>query len=281
MSKEESGQTNPAGIIRQTIDSATALAKAVPVYDDAIQPFAKEIGKALGTIGKAVNVALAPLSGMVWGYDRIKDFIENRLAEKLANVPTERIETPAPNVAGPAIEALRFCGQDETLREIFANLLATALDKDTAIKAHPSFVEIIKSLSPDEARILKQFIRQDYFPSIDIVVASDESGFIAVERNLTLLAEKSECDHPELSMSYIDNLCRLGLLAISGENRMSDVKAYEEFENLPWVVAIRTHFKDKEVSLDYRAIETTTFGRQFILACVMDKADQTQEDLQP
>ena len=59
----------PGGIIKQTIDSVTALSKAVPIYDDAVKPLAKETGKALGTVGKAVNVALEPLAGLVWGYD--------------------------------------------------------------------------------------------------------------------------------------------------------------------------------------------------------------------
>lgn len=89
------------GIIKQTIDSATALTKAVPIYQDAVQPLAKETGKALGTIGKAVNVALAPISLVVWGYDQMSDFLETKVSEKLENVPEDRISTPPPNVAGP------------------------------------------------------------------------------------------------------------------------------------------------------------------------------------
>ncbi len=57
------------GAIPQAISAAADLAKAVPVYEDAIQPVAKEAGKALGTIGQVVNVALAPLRGMIWGWD--------------------------------------------------------------------------------------------------------------------------------------------------------------------------------------------------------------------
>ena len=38
------------------------------------------------------------------GYDKISDFLEKKVAEKLEKVPEERILTPPPNVAGPAIE---------------------------------------------------------------------------------------------------------------------------------------------------------------------------------
>ncbi len=128
----ESQNQNPGGIIKQTIDSATALSKAVPIYEDAVQPLAKETGKALGTLGKAVNVALAPISLVVWGYDQMKDFLENKVTEKLENVTEDRIITPPPNVAGPAVEALKFTGHDETLQDMFANLIANSLDSKTA-----------------------------------------------------------------------------------------------------------------------------------------------------
>ncbi|WP_368192497.1 hypothetical protein [Aeromonas sp. s8] len=60
------------GSVEGTINAVTGLAKAVPIYQDAIQPAAKEIGKALGTVAKTVNVALSPVSALVWGYEQIK-----------------------------------------------------------------------------------------------------------------------------------------------------------------------------------------------------------------
>jgi hypothetical protein len=38
---------------------------------------------------------------MIWGYDKIRDFISTTVAERLKNVPPENIVTPKPNVAGP------------------------------------------------------------------------------------------------------------------------------------------------------------------------------------
>ena len=71
------------GIIKQTVDSATALAKAVPIYQDAVQPLAKATGKALGTVGKTVNVALAYISLVVWGYDKISSRPCNTCATRM------------------------------------------------------------------------------------------------------------------------------------------------------------------------------------------------------
>ena len=48
--------------VEETIKAVSELVEKVPVYEDAIQPFAKETGKALGTVGKTVHeVGVEPL----------------------------------------------------------------------------------------------------------------------------------------------------------------------------------------------------------------------------
>lgn len=94
--------------IRDVVDAVAGVAKAVPVYQDALQPAAQEIGKALQTVAKTVHVALAPVSALVWGYEQIKDFVSVKVADRLKNVPPENIVTPKPNVAGPALVSNAF-----------------------------------------------------------------------------------------------------------------------------------------------------------------------------
>ena len=149
MGEESGGNTEVKG----TIEAVTGLVKAVPIYEDMVQPVAKQLGKSLETVGKAINVALAPVGILVWGYDKCQDFIQTKVADRLKDVPPEDIITPKPNIAGPAIEALRYTGHEESLSDMYANLLASAMDKSTADGAHPAFVEIIKQLTPDEAKI--------------------------------------------------------------------------------------------------------------------------------
>ena len=88
--------------VKDVIDATTGLVKAVPVYEDLVQPAAKELGIAFGTVAKTVNMALSPISGMIWSYETIKDFVNQKVSEKLKKVPAENIETPNPAVAGPA-----------------------------------------------------------------------------------------------------------------------------------------------------------------------------------
>lgn len=271
----ESQNKNPGGIIKQTIDSVTALSKAVPIYEDAVQPLAKETGKALGTLGKAVNVALAPISLVVWGYDQMKDFLENKVTEKLEHVPADRIITPPPNVAGPAIEALKFTGHDETLQDMFANLIANSLDSKTVVEAHPSFVDIIKNLSPDEGLILKVFASAQQFPVIDVKLKNKkERGYNILHRNVTTLGSVANCNHQQLTENYLDNLCRLGILEIPSGLHLTAKNAYDVIINAPTIKQLQAQFEGNEhhiIDFDKKVIRVTGIGRQFINACVVDK----------
>ena len=64
------------------------------MYQDALQPAARQVGTALETVGKAVNVALAPVAALVRGYEKIHDWVVPALEARLAGVPPERIGQP-------------------------------------------------------------------------------------------------------------------------------------------------------------------------------------------
>lgn len=274
---EETEKENAGGIIKQSIDSVTALTKAVPIYEDAVQPLAKETGKALGTIGKAVNVALTPISLVVWGFGQVQNFLENRVAEKLENVPEDRIITPPPNVAGPAIEALKFTGNDETLQDMFANLIANSLDSKTVLEAHPAFVDIIKSLSPDEGLILKvfAFASAQQFPIVDVKLKNKkDNGFKILHGNLSQFGAIANCKHQALTPNYLDNLCRLGILEVPSGIKINAPKEYEKITNELSIVQLKKQFDGSEThSIDFKqkVITVTGIGRQFINACIIDK----------
>ena len=261
--------------IRDTIEAATGLVQAIPIYQDAIQPAAKEIGGALQTVAKAIHVALAPVSTLVWGYDQIKEFVHSRVAEKLKSTPPEDIQPPKPNIAGPALEALRYTGHEPTLRELYANLLAASLDKQTAKIAHPAFVELIKQLSPDEARLMQVFAFDRPFPIITVRAESNDAGKGGkdVLPRVSLLGFEAGCQHPELTPAYLDNLCRLGLLDIPQFMAYTDPNIYKQLEEHPQVASIRAQIDatpEQKSVVTRQGAFVTQLGRQFIFACVID-----------
>lgn len=78
--------TEEKSSIEGTINAVSGLVEKVPIYQDAIQPLAKEAGKALGTVGRSVNAALMPIRGLVWGIEQIEAFVQHKLAAKLESV---------------------------------------------------------------------------------------------------------------------------------------------------------------------------------------------------
>jgi hypothetical protein len=258
------------------VKAVKGIVEAVPIYQDAIQPGAKQIGTALETVGKAVNLALEPIVGLVWGYDRIKEYVTNRLAEKLQNVPPERIHTPNLMIAGPTLEALRFAGSDESLRELYANLLATSLDSATARNAHPSFVTIIRDMSPDEAKVMRLFATRSSFPLVELRAMlqpqPEDPTYNIVIRNFSLIGREAACAYPELTLSYLDNLCRLGLLEILSGTAIVEPGIYEALENSPELEHERQEIlsSGRTVGFERKTIRRTTFGWQFCQACVID-----------
>lgn len=265
--------------IRDVVDAVTGVAKAVPVYQDVVQPAAQEIGKALQTVAKTVHVALAPVSALVWGYDQMKDFVSSKVADRLKNVPPENIITPKPNVAGPALESLRYTGHESTLSDLYANLLAAAMDKATASGAHPAFVEIIKQLTPDEARLVGLFVKEIPFPLVDIrwdfkTETPEKSGGVDVLVNYSHLGKLAGCEFEQLVPTYIDNLCRLGLAEVPTMFAYTSKGVYDALESDPVVLQVKLAIEKNEelrATVNRKGLRITELGKLFSRICVQTK----------
>ena len=266
--------------IRDVVDAITGVAKAVPVYQDVVQPAAQELGKALQTVAKTVHIALAPVSALVWGYDQVKEFVSTKVADRLKNVPPENIVSPKPNVAGPALESLRYTGHESSLSDLYANLLAASMDRSTAHGAHPAFVEIIKQLTPDEAKLVGLFVREMAFPLLDVRwefknPTPEKTGGKEVLVNFSLLGGIAQCEFPQLTPTYIDNLCRLGLAEVPAMLQYTGQGVYDLLENSSEVQLQKLQIEqDPELKITFgrKALRVTELGKQFARICVLRKS---------
>ena len=266
--------------IRDVVDAVTGVAKAVPVYQDMVQPAARELGKALQTVAKTVHIALAPVSALVWGYDQVKEFVSTKVADRLKNVPPENIVTPKPNVAGPVLEALRYTGHEPLLSDLYANLLAASMDKATANGALPAFVEIIKQLTPDEAKLVGLFIHEIPFPLLNVrweykTPTPEKTGGSAVIVNFSHLGIITHCEFPQMTPMYIDNLCRLGLAEIPAMYQYTGIGVYDPLENAPEIQQKKSEIEQNpelKFVLERKGLRITELGKQFARICVLRKS---------
>ena len=275
MSEEENNKTSSTTEIAKAVGE---IVDKVPIYQDAIQPAAKEVGKGLKVIAKAVNTALMPVEGLIWGVEQIKDFVHERVSQKLEDIPPEDIQQPKPHIAVPAIDALRYTGSEDDLSELYANLLATSMDKATAYRAHPGFVDMIKNMCPDEARIMRFLSSNPDYPLVNIKsVSTTDQSFRVVHRHLSLLGLDAKCEHIPLTSNYIDNLERLGLVQVETMVKMSNDELYTRIEKYPQVEEIIDDLnktQGRKVEVEKIRLAVTDLGKQFIRSCVIDKNSQ-------
>jgi hypothetical protein len=138
--------------VPEETSTQSAVAKIAPeLYQDALKPAAIQVGKALETVGEAINAVLAPVRLTVWGFDQIETMLKERLQARLAGVAPDELKTPPANVLVPAIEALRYTAEIPELRDMYVALIASSMQG----KAHPAFAETIRQMSPSEARFLR------------------------------------------------------------------------------------------------------------------------------
>lgn len=261
---EEQNSTN------QTISAAAELVKAIPVYQDIAQPAAKEVGKNLLVVSKTISMALAPLKLLVWGYEQVEDYLTRRVTEKLSSIPQENIVTPDPKIVGPAIEALRYIGAEEDIdiREMYASLIANAMNVDKKDFVHPAYVDILKNISSDEALILRCFIDDDIFPMIDIKRKHENGGTTTIMHMFSNIGKMAGI--PELRLGatpkYLTNLIRLGLFdSPNGVFLVNDDLHYK-----PLIALLNlSPDKEKEIEFDKRIVQLTPFGRDFIKTVII------------
>lgn len=170
---------------------------------------------------------------------------------------------------------LRYSADNEDLRDLYPNLLATSMDQATTASAHPAFVEIIKNLSPDEARLLKLFASPASHPVITIQVVGHDGSLLNVHEHLSLLGFEAGCAFPQFAPRYLTNLRRLGLIEIPDIGRLADSSLYAKLEQQPGIQklfqeagSLRDGFRAK---FHRQFVIRTSLGRQFITACVQEK----------
>lgn len=252
-----------AGIIKQVTE----------VFPEPTQ----EANKALTTIGKTINLALAPLSGLIWGYDKISSWIEQKLADRLKDVPEDNIITPPVNIAGPTIEAMRFTSDDE-LREMYANLLAASMNKETVYQTHPRFVDIIKHLSIDEAHILN-YCAQLYDVELvleKVVIVPNDHSESKMKDFYSAFIINRELINPILNLKEkrstiaLNNLVHLGILEKLDALNTKKITLLESQEIYPFMKAWGSVFEDESIVLIDGYI-FTSIGSTFLLDIVNPK----------
>ena len=125
------------------------------VYNDGVSPALKEIGKFGKDIVKTIRLLTTPIQYTAHIQDRLEKHFEKISKE----IPEECKVVPPEPILIPILEKLKYHDPDDIkdeLSKMYQELLKKSFDKTTTSIVHPSFVDIIGQLSPDEVSLLDQ-----------------------------------------------------------------------------------------------------------------------------
>ena len=257
---------------------AVEAAKAVAVegYKDTLQPALKAVGSVIALPFQAIDAALAKpklwVAEKQFNYERTHKL----LAEKMRDTPEELIVPPENYVAVPALQQIAYCYDSDELRDMYANLLANSMNKVVKNGVHPGFVDIIKQLSPDEAKILKHMSSNKVLPTISLRYSYNDGGGIDVIKNFSNVGEIVGCENPKDIAKYFDNLIRLGLIVKGELSSLTDKTKYEPLKNHRWIQLYATDEKAKASGFDKFSfsecfVNLTNYGEDFCSICLETK----------
>lgn len=153
------------------------------------------------------------------------------------------------------------------------------MDKNTAEGAHPAFVEIIKQLTPDEAKLVSLFVNDISLPLVNLrwefkPNQEGKTGGKDVLTHYSHLGVQAGCEYPQMTPTYIDNLCRLGLAEVPTFREYTTKGAYDALENDQLVTehkaAIEANPEIQPV-LEKKCLQVSELGKQFARICVISK----------
>lgn len=208
-------------------------------------PDAKAAGKALAksfrTVTETVNVVLLPLAAVNFGVARAKAYFQEQfqgdLSDATKDIAAEKLIEPRASVVGPAMQGLAYSHEEQDLKQLFLALIASSMNDDTAAAVHPSYVEIIKQLSNNEARLLDAFLRHDGVVLVAQVRQSQHPAPDQIVKNHIALIQDGKGElaiYPELSL-WITNWIRLGLFEVEYGNESGIVFRQRGMEDHPVV----------------------------------------------
>ncbi len=247
------------------------------IANEGLKPLVQSIGNTLSSIW-SVCFGWIDFSAEKLQFKRQRELIsfKETLEQEISKIPEDKLCEPKLSIVGPALEASKFYFEDNDLRSMFAKLIANSMNLETQDYIQNAFVEIIKQLSPHDAKILRIFNSgSTRLPIASFRLKNENTGVYQNYYPLVFLHK----DYPERFLSEnaiaIINLERLGLISTTFSSFIADPSEYEIYEksylrnNLPGKDTTSYSLPDdKKLAIIKGTASLTEYGAAFILSCL-------------
>ena len=246
-----------------------------PVSDAIHQNLPETEKQADGVLSTVVgffnNVVLYPVKKANLTFRYKLEAFEDDLKEKIKNIPEENLQVPPTMIAGPTLEALRYAYDETKLREMYENLLASAMDNRRASQVLPSFVDAIRQMEPLDAQVLKVVAESHEIISKHIrFCKAAGAGWYPSAMPYHFCESIVHLGDPFSISASISNLVRLGLVRTYETLLSSDVKeSVKKHEYVNYRLAFFPVGSIKiEVEMAGTVITLDDYGKSFARICL-------------
>ena len=248
---------------------------------DLVRPTSKSIGDNIGLLVDGVMGWLG-----YWGEkQRIKrtaylEDYKKKITENIHGIPEDKLIEPPIRIVGPAIEASKYFVEEEYCRDMFAKLIASSCDSSKTKSVHPAFPEIIKQLTPMDAKFLMLFKNNNAYPAAELTEVHKD-GKVSPFPNM-LFDFKESGVHFDFTEEFeltktVESLSSFGLL-------MKNTKVlelnydYDRFkEHWFYKTILPKLSEDSKVRITKYRIEPTWLGQDFIRSCLPNDTPTIKE----
>ena len=271
-------EESPIKVIHEGVSLVAEVIKAAG-DNPQVKEAASNLGQTAVTLTKTINNVLVPLAAINFAFDKARIYFSGKFQQEIAAkaeaIPVEHIVEPKASIAGPTLQGLAFTHEEPNLKEMYLNLLATAMDGRAATLAHPAFVEIIKQLDSEDARLVRGVLQSPSpIPIAQIHrTLKVNKGFNLLFQhllNLTNLTTGEPVEDPQLP-AMIDNWIRLGLVEVAYDKHLTDMAQYAWVDQRPEYLRLSQEPQPDEAKIEYTKgiLQRTELGKRFAKAIAL------------
>ncbi len=235
----------------------------------------QEVDNTASLLVRTIHAVLTPLEKWVMHKEYNIQETKKLLEYKLQNIPIENIITPPPYIAVPALQAISYCMDNDELREMYAELLKTAMNSETVDNVHPTYVEIIKQMSPFESLVFKKIVTKLVQPCVGFSYKSKKSGASYPIQDIVAFCDID--NYPIVPTQIaLENLERLRLIEINRNSKYANNDEYQRIKKCmesrikQFVIDNCNDLDPSEYEVVYNehVISVRGFGQFFARACL-------------
>ena len=251
---------------------------AEDTYTDGIKTPLKSASKIPTTVlDFFYNFVMYPMQKYnLYAENKLKRYAED-LQEKAQKIPEINLVNPRVNILGPTMEGLKYNLDEEHIKEMFTNILLSDMDNRKQNRVLPSYIEIVKQLSKEDAEFLinlKKFNGRFCSISLELEEQNTEGSiplnqYIIYNYKYNEFSKTASFGMSKLDSLVTDTLKMHRLIEQNYEEYYTSSLANKEYNSL--FDCVKSNYKLQEgqkLTYSKGIVRLTSFGKNFIDICL-------------